>query len=149
MSIEESENDPLKGSGTGCGKYREIYRRVAAATAIEAVAVRGLRFADSRRTRMVWMSSRERLRAALKESPISLPLPFTLLPSLFIHQCRFAPRYFSYSYFLGVRAMRDAPSVFPLSPSVLFSTTVGIGRTPVLKGASSHIPFAPIFHKRY
>jgi len=144
MSTEESENDPLRGQGPGAIPYREIYRRAAAAAAaeVEAVAVRGSQILVVVRERY-WMSSRERLRAALKEPPY--------LTSTSIHLSSFAlhppasirASLFQLPYFLAVRAMRDAPSVFPLPLSVLFSNSVG--KTPRIEGRQLSYPICPYF----
>lgn len=78
---DEFENDSLRGQRPRHTEvpYRGICWRAAAAAATELEVCR------LSHREWYWMSSRERLRAALKELPISLPLPFVLLPLALHH----------------------------------------------------------------
>lgn len=151
MSTGEFENDPLRGQEPGAEvPYRGICWRAAVAATAER-EVRGSQTLIARRR--YWMSSRERLRA-LKEAPISLPLPSILLsPSTIV-----IPRASLFQLLLPsyvIRSLYDVRRTFEerLCPSRSLPTLTGWKEpSPVtLKGerASSHIPFAPIFHKRY
>jgi len=147
--------------------YRGICRRAAAtataaataaaaaAAATPALRARGLRGSQTLVARgRYWMSSRERLRAALKEPPLSHfhhHSPF--FPHRFIQQRRPA----------RASLFQPPPPARPMTcdvrrtsiahrPPLLFTATpAGYGEaSPVaLKGTGSYIPFAPIFHKRY
>lgn len=150
MSTGEFENDPLRGQGPGAEvPYRGICWRVAAAATAER-EVRGLQTLIVRGR--YWMSSRERLRG-FERAPISLPLPFILLsPSTIV-----IPRASLFQLLLPpyvIRSLYDVRRTFEASLSLPIpsSNSHGMERTPPWhwrERASSHIPFAPIFHKRY
>lgn len=145
MSTGESENDPLRGQGPGAEVlYREICQRaVVAAAAVKAVEAEAAELevwgSQTLVVRVLDVITREITcgfeRASYLTSTSIHPSSFALHPPASTHASLF-------QLHLPGRS-RDAPSAF--APSNPLSN---LGRTPV-KGTSSHIPFAPIFHKRY
>lgn len=148
MSTGESENDPFRGSVRDRARKCHIAES-AGEQQRQQLEVWGPQTLVARGRRRC--SSRERLRAALKEPPPPHLTSTSIRPTSIAVVSR-ARRYFSYPavragvrYATHLRRLRDflqqLPGIERPSPPVLFSVA--------LKGAGSHIPFAPIFHKRY